>query len=65
MKVMDGDMISCRDCSGKGFKYVESIYHERSSWMPQMMVDVVPEDCETCNAKGIVIVSKEKEDAKC
>lgn len=61
----DGDLIACHKCDGKGFKYVENIYHDRSSWMPQMMVDVVPEDCETCNAKGIVIVFKEKEDARC
>jgi hypothetical protein len=61
----DGDLIACHKCDGKGFRYVESIYHERNSWMPQIMVDVVPEDCETCNAKGIVIVSKEKENAKC
>lgn len=65
MRLKDGDLINCRKCKGKGFTYVESIYHHRDSFTAMFgMVDVHPEDCETCNGKGIVI-HKERENVSC
>jgi RecJ-like exonuclease len=62
----DGDLIACQRCDGKGFRYVENTYHVRGSLIASYgMVDVTHEECETCNSKGLVIVTRDKENATC
>lgn len=65
MRIKDSDLINCTQCNGKGFKYVETIYRVRDSLIASFgMVDVTPEDCETCGGKGLVIAKLEKGYAK-